>query len=52
MTTDTLSPADTRIMRIVHSALRRDIARAAQVLHTSPPPARTQRSPSPIISCG
>ncbi|PQP24560.1 hemerythrin domain-containing protein [Rhodococcus opacus] len=43
MTTDTLPPADTRIMRIVHSALRRDIARASQVLRTTPPPARTQR---------
>ncbi|MFD6062833.1 hemerythrin domain-containing protein [Rhodococcus wratislaviensis] len=43
MTTDTRPPADTRIMRIVHSALRRDIARAAQVLRTAPPPAQTQR---------
>ncbi|PBC57556.1 hemerythrin domain-containing protein [Rhodococcus sp. ACPA1] len=43
MTTDTRPPADTRIMRIVHSALRRDIARAAQVLRTTPPPAQTQR---------
>ncbi|MDX5453885.1 MAG: hemerythrin domain-containing protein, partial [Rhodococcus sp. (in: high G+C Gram-positive bacteria)] len=43
MTTDTLPPADTRIMRIVHSALRRDLTRAAQVLRTAPAPERTQR---------
>ncbi|MFC9552584.1 hemerythrin domain-containing protein [Rhodococcus sp. NPDC056960] len=43
MTTDTLPPADTRIMRIVHNALRRDLARAAQVLRTAPPPAQPQR---------
>nr|WP_225858156.1 hemerythrin domain-containing protein [Rhodococcus wratislaviensis] len=30
-------------MRIVHNALRRDIARSAQVLRTAPPPAQTQR---------
>ncbi|MFZ2172781.1 MAG: hemerythrin domain-containing protein [Rhodococcus sp. (in: high G+C Gram-positive bacteria)] len=43
MTTDPLPPADTRIMRIVHNALRRDLARAGQVLRTAPPPAQTQR---------
>lgn len=43
MTTDTLPPADTRIMRVVHSALRRDLTRAAQVLRTAPAPERTQR---------
>ena len=43
MTTATRPPADTRIMRIVHSALRRDLARAQQVLRAAPPPAQTQR---------
>ena len=43
MTTGTLQSVDTRIMRIVHNALRRDIARSAQVLRTAPPPAQTQR---------
>ncbi|MFE5700840.1 hemerythrin domain-containing protein [Rhodococcus koreensis] len=43
MTTDTRHSADTRIMRIVHNALRRDIARAAEALHMAPPPAQTQR---------
>ena len=43
MTTATRPPADTRIMRIVHSALRRDLARAQQVLRAPPPPAQTQR---------
>ena len=43
MTTVTTLPADTRIMGIVHNALRRDMARAKQVLHAAPPPAPTQR---------
>ena len=43
MTTATRPPADTRIMRIIHSALRRDLARAQQVLRDAPPPAQTQR---------
>ena len=43
MTTDTRYSADTRIMRVVHNALRRDIARAAEVLRTAPPPAQAQR---------
>ncbi|MEE2035259.1 hemerythrin domain-containing protein [Rhodococcus chondri] len=43
MKTDPLPPADTRIMRIVHNALRRDLARAGQVLRAAPEPGRTQR---------
>lgn len=43
MTTDTLPHADTRIMRIVHNALRRDLARAIQVLGAAPAPTSAQR---------
>ena len=35
MNTDLDGPADTRVMRIVHSALRRDLARARYQLVTS-----------------
>ena len=37
------APADTRIMGIVHSALKRDLLRAREVLATSPPPQGRQR---------
>ena len=36
-------PADTRMMRIVHNALRRDVARATSALTTWPYPNPTQR---------
>lgn len=37
------APADTRMMGIVHRALRRDLARATAVLGATPPPAEEQR---------
>src|SRR5215212_3490794 len=37
------APGDTRMMGIVHSALKRDLLRAREVLATSPPPQRRQR---------
>ncbi|MFD5174525.1 hemerythrin domain-containing protein [Nocardia sp. NPDC058379] len=45
MATDTAltDPADTRIMGIVHSALRRDLARAREALTADPPPFPAQR---------
>ncbi|MGU3585824.1 hemerythrin domain-containing protein [Rhodococcus sp. C26F] len=43
MTTPTLPGADTRIMRIVHSALRRDLTRATATLTTEPGSDRTRR---------
>ena len=43
MTTATKLPADTRMMNIVHNALRRDLARAQQVLHAAAPPVHAQR---------
>jgi hemerythrin-like domain-containing protein len=36
-------PADTRIMGIVHAALQRDLARAADALSRRPPPGDAQR---------
>ena len=43
MNTDTNAPADTRMMGIVHSALRRDLTRTATALTAQHPPADTQR---------
>src|SRR5664280_124604 len=43
MTTEPSAPADTRIMGIVHSALRRDLTRAAEALSRQPPPGDAQR---------
>ena len=37
------APADTRMMGIVHRALRRDLARATTALGPAPPPAEPQR---------
>jgi len=37
------APADTRMMAIVHSALKRDLRRTRDVLATSPPPQGRQR---------
>src|SRR4051794_6483708 len=37
------APADTRMMAIVHSALKRDLGRAREVLAAEPPPAGRQR---------
>ena len=37
------APADTRMMAIVHSALKRDLRRTREVLATSPPPQGQQR---------
>ena len=42
-TWDPSGPADTRTMRIVHNALRRDLARAGTVLRTAPCPHPDQR---------
>jgi uncharacterized protein YndB with AHSA1/START domain len=42
-TWDPSGPADTRTMRIVHNALRRDLARAGTVLRTAPYPHPDQR---------
>jgi uncharacterized protein YndB with AHSA1/START domain/hemerythrin-like domain-containing protein len=42
-TWDPQGPADTRTMRIVHNALRRDLTRAKQVLTTAPYPHPAQR---------
>jgi hemerythrin-like domain-containing protein len=43
MTTDPHAPADTRMMRIVHQALRRDLRRAHETLTSAPPPPPPQR---------
>ena len=43
MTTRSDAPADTRMMRIVHQALRRDLRRAQLALTGSPPPPRPQQ---------
>ena len=40
---DPAGPADTRVMRIVHNALRRDLARTRDVLTTPPYPHPAQR---------
>ena len=44
MTDEPDAPADTAMMRITHQALRRDLDRAVEVLHRSPPPEDRQRS--------
>ena len=44
MSIDPNAPADTNMMRIVHNALRRDLARAHTVLTCEPPPDGRQRS--------
>jgi iron-sulfur cluster repair protein YtfE (RIC family) len=41
--TDASQPADTRMMNIVHQALRRDLQRAATALELTPPPGERQR---------
>ena len=41
--TDPNAPADTSIMRIVHTALRRDLTRTTTALTAAPPPADAQR---------
>jgi hypothetical protein len=41
--TEASAPADTRIMAIIHSALRRDLTRAADALSSSPVPGDAQR---------
>jgi hemerythrin-like domain-containing protein len=43
MAVDPMAPADTNTMRIVHTALRRDLERARSTLAASPPPADRQR---------
>ncbi len=43
MDVSTVAPADTRMMGIVHRALRRDLARATAALGSAPPPAEHQR---------
>lgn len=43
MNNDMVAPADTRMMNIVHQALRRDLHRATTALETTPPPAEPQR---------
>lgn len=43
MSTDRTAPADTRMMGILHDALRRDLGRARTVLTASIPPADSQR---------
>jgi hypothetical protein len=40
---DPNAPADTRLMGIIHEALRRDLRRTHQTLTATPPPARRQR---------
>ena len=44
MTRDRHAPADTRIMGIVHDALRRDLGRATKTLSTGPYPESAQRA--------
>ncbi len=44
MKTDPNAPADTRMMGIVHSALRRDLTRTTTALTTQHPPAQMQRT--------
>lgn len=43
MAVDPNTPADTNMMRIVHSALRRDLERARSALTANPPPIARQR---------
>ena len=43
MKNDPDRPADTRMMNIVHQALRRDLERATTALEATPPPADRQR---------
>lgn len=44
MNNDTAAPADTRMMNIVHQALRRDLDRAMTALEATPSPADRQRA--------
>jgi hemerythrin superfamily protein len=41
--TDPNAPADTRLMGIIHEALRRDLRRTRETLSATPPPAGRQR---------
>jgi hypothetical protein len=41
--TDPNGPADTRLMGMIHNALRRDLSRTRTALTATPPPARQQR---------
>lgn len=43
MTSDPYGPADTRMMGVVHDALRRDLARARRALAADPPPTTRRR---------
>ncbi len=43
MKTDPTAPADTQMMRIVHSAIRRDLTRCSDALSGEPAPGDTQR---------
>ena len=43
MSDDPAAPADTRMMTIVHQAVRRDLERATAALGATPPPAARQR---------
>ena len=43
MTTSADAPADTAMMGIVHSALRRDLTRTAEAISSEPPPGDEQR---------
>ena len=46
------APADTTMMRIVHDALRRDLAGPASALDRPAPPARRSGAPSASTSSG
>ena len=46
------APADTRMMGIVHDALRRDLGRAIDVLSTAPYPEGASESRSASTSVG
>ncbi len=51
MKTQSDRPADTRMMGIVHAALRRDLSRAtAGLASTPPPPGRSGRQSPPTSS--
>ena len=52
MTTKAEAPADTSMMRIVHSALRRDLQRAQSRSTTIRPHRAANRSRSPVTSSG
>src|SRR5262245_41021826 len=44
--TDPNGPADTRLMGLIHGALRRDLGRSHPALPAVPPPAPPQRRPT------